>query len=329
MKTINWGIIGTGKISTEFVKALNETRMTSVVAIASRSEEKAIQFANEYQISTYYGSYEQLLQDEQVEVIYIGIPHSEHYNVAKMCLEAGKHVVCEKPITLNEVEATKLYELAKKQNCFLMEAMWTKFLPVTKAVKSWMEAGRIGEVKYMSLNLGFQGEYDYCSRLFDPNLGGGALLDVGVYPIMYANYIMGKQPVEVKAMAHIGFSGVDELCSVVMKYEHGQIVSANCSISSNLGAEGVIVGTKGKIVIPDFFRATEAFIYDEEGILIELVKEEYRVNGYEYEIEEVNHCLDKGMLESHIQPLEESLDQMKILDQIRKQLHIVYPKELT
>lgn len=329
MRTINWGIIGTGKISSEFIKALKVARATNVVAVASRTEEKAIQFKKDHHIDTYYGSYEELLKDERVEVVYIGIPHSEHFKIASMCFQAGKHVLCEKPLTINEKESAILYRLAKENHCFFMEAMWTRFLPATNAVKEWVDNGRIGEVKFMSLNFGFQGEYDYCSRLFDPNLGGGALLDVGVYPIMYANYMMGAQPIEVKAMAHIGFSGVDEVCSLMMNYEHGQIVSANCSISANIGTRAEIIGTKGKIIIPDFYRAKEAFIYDEEGILLELFREDFRANGYEYEIEEVNYCLNEGLLESRVQSLQDSLERMNLLDRIRKQLNLKYPKELT
>jgi len=210
MKTINWGIIGAGNISSYFATALNGMENTKITAVASRNLEKAKEFAEKYSCSKAYGSYEELANDSEIDVVYIGTPHTEHKGNAELCLKSGKSVLCEKPFTLNEKDTRYLAQLAKEHNLFLMEAMWTKFLPVTKQVKNWIAEGKIGKVKNMKISFGFQAEINEANRLFNYELAGGALLDVGVYPINYAVHLIGSLPKKVVSTAVLLPNGIDE-----------------------------------------------------------------------------------------------------------------------
>ena len=325
MKKINWGIIGTGAIANTFALALTGVKEANLYGIASRSLEKAKAFATKHNITLSYGNYEELIDNPDIDVIYIGTPHTEHFAHAKACILGKKHVLCEKPMTINSEETKELVRLAKENQVFLMEAMWTKFLPATTCIKEWIDSDRIGRVQFMNINFGFAGEQDYSRRLFNPDLGGGALLDVGVYTVQYANFIMNKLPERIQSSMQFGISGVDELTSITFFYEDGTIATLNSSISTRLGSDAVIIGTKGKIVVENFYMASKASIYDEEDMLIETFYEPFVVNGYEYEAMEVNRCIMEGELESPRNPLNKTIQSMDIMDSIRRQWNLVYP----
>jgi dihydrodiol dehydrogenase / D-xylose 1-dehydrogenase (NADP) len=327
MQSIRWGIIGAGKISSQFATALNSLENTELVAVASRELSKAQQFAEQYQIKKAYGSYEELVQDPDIDVVYIGTPHTEHKSNAELCIEHHKAVLCEKPFTVNQKEAVQLIAKAEQHKVFLMEAMWTKFLPTTNTVKQWIESGAIGKIKYMNVSFGFQAEFDPKSRLFDPNLAGGALLDVGVYPITYVTYMMGRMPDEVVGRAYFGASHVDELDVIIMRYHDGVLADVSCAVSANTGNTAIIVGEKGKIVVLYFWCATTAELYDLNGKLINTFSLPHASNGYEYEAEEVNRCLREGKTQSDILPLCTTLDIIKIMDKLRADWGLVYPTE--
>jgi dihydrodiol dehydrogenase / D-xylose 1-dehydrogenase (NADP) len=327
MKTVKWGIIGAGQIAKKFATALNAMDHTELTAIASRDLERAKDFAGHFHIKKAYGSYAELLSDPEIDVIYIGTPHTEHKAHAKLCIEAGKAVLCEKPFTVNYQDAKELAELAISKDVFLMEAMWTKFLPVTRIVKQWIDNKVIGELKYMNVNFGFRMEFDPKSRLYDPMLGGGALLDVGVYPIAYVIYLMGRLPDKISSSAHIGQSKVDELNVITLQYKEGMLASMSSAISAETGNDAVIIGEKGRIVVPNFWTAESAEVFDDTGKLIDSYFHPFTSNGYVYEAEEVNRCILEGKKQSDIIPLSDTLNIMRILDEIRTTWGMVYPSE--
>jgi predicted dehydrogenase len=327
MKTIRWGIIGAGRISSTFATAINATDGAELMAVASRDLHRSRNFAKEFHIPISYSSYEEIVTDDNVDVIYIGTPHSEHLKNAELCIKSGKHVLCEKAFTLNEKDATYLIDLAKENDVFLMEAMWTKLLPATMMVKDWINSGRIGNLKYLNIRFGFFNKMNVEDRLFNPELGGGALLDVGVYPVTYAIHMMEQLPKLIKSTALIGITGVDEVNSILFQFENGSIADLSSSINVEVGKDAILVGDKGKIVVENFWMAEHAELFDNEGNLLEVCDEPFLVNGYEYEIMEVNQCLREEKKQSNLIPLQDTKDIMCILDTLRGQWNLVYPKE--
>jgi predicted dehydrogenase len=268
-----------------------------------------------------------LAKDKEIDVIYIGTPHTEHKANAALCIRNGKAVLCEKPFTLNQKDAQYLIDLAKEYNVFLMEAMWTRFLPATNVVKKWLQDKIIGEAKYFQISFGYRSEFDSNSRLFNPELGGGALLDVGIYPISYVIYMMDKLPDHVTGSAYLGKSRVDEMNVIAMRYDEGVVADLSSAISAETGNDAVIVCEKGRIVVPNFWMADSAQLYDLSGKLMDAYLLPFTANGYVYEAEEVNRCLREGRKESDAMPLQDTLDIMKIMDGIREQWDLVYPQE--
>jgi predicted dehydrogenase len=239
-----------------------------------------------------------------------------HKELSILCLKNKKAVLCEKPVTLNEEEAVEVINCAKENETFFMEAMKTRFLPVHKEVKRMVEDGEIGEVRLIQADFGFYTEFDEKNRLFDPKLGGGALLDVGVYPISYGTWLMGGEPVDVKSNIFIGKTGVDENVSAIISYENGREVNTYGAINLNTVREANIVGTKGTLRVPRF-SSGEKLIINMNGK--EEVKEfPFAINGFEYQIEEVNTALRNGKLESEIMSWNESITVMRTLDKIKK-----------
>ncbi len=328
MKTIRWGIIGTGAIANKFAEVLNSLDDVELLAVASRKQDTANTFARKYGIKRAYATYEELAKDSDLDVVYIATPHSEHKDNAALCIKNGKAILCEKPFTLNQEETKYLISLAREHKVFLMEAMWTKFMPTTFQVKKWIEEKRIGEIKHIRANFGYCNEFDENSRLFDINIAGGALLDAGIYPITYAVHMLGKLPKAIKSSAFIGPSNVDEQNVIILEFEDGILADLSSAVTAELGKDAVIIGDKGRIEIPNFFFAQAAKLYDAEGKLVDRFEEDFIINGYEYEAMEVNSCIREGKLESSILPLSDTIDIMEIMDEIRDQWGLVYPQEV-
>ncbi len=328
MRTINWGIIGAGNISSKFATALKDMENTNIRAVAARDLKKSEIFAKEFGADIAYGSYEELANDPEVDVVYIGTLHTEHKKNTELCLKNKKAVLCEKPFTLNAKDTNYLMNLAKENNVFLMEAMWTKFLPVTNKVKAWIAEGKIGTVKRIEIGFGFSNPIDYTSRAFNYDMAGGALLDMGVYPITYAIDIMGALPVKMESYAGILENGVDEHNLTIFQFENGAIASLSSAVSVNVGKSAVFVGDKGKIEVDEFWVADKAYVYDNSGNLVDTYEEESRINGYEFEAYEVNQCLRESKLESDRLPLQDTLDIMEIMDGIRSKWGLKYKQEI-
>lgn len=323
---IRWGILAPGTIANQFVKGLKHLEDADVVAVGSRSLERAKVFADKYDIKKAYGSYEELVNDPDVDVIYVATPHPAHKKCALLCLKAGKAVLCEKPVTVNYSQAKEVIDYARKSKIFFMEAMWTRFLPVTLKVKELLSQGVIGDIRILKADFGFRTDWNPEGRLLNPELGGGALLDVGIYLCSYASMIYGVQPTEIKSIAHIGTTGVDEQFSMLFGYKEGKMAQLTGAVRTKTTEDVWIFGTEGYIHLPDFWHGKSLELCV-EGKEIEHYEIPYEATGYNYEASEVMNCLRTGKLESETMPLNESLDIMNTMDTIRKQWGLKYPFE--
>ena len=322
---IKWGIIAPGSIANAFAKEVKNTKGGILEAVYGRDENKVKAFAEKYNLEKYYSNIDEFLKDENIDAVYIATPHNYHMEYAKRCIEAKKHVLCEKPFSYNYETSKAALDMAKENNIFIMEALWTLFLPVINKAKTWIKEGRIGKIKLITANFGFISEEDINSRLYNPNLAGGALLDVGIYPILFSNYIMDNIPSEINATAKFTRTNVDETDVINLKYEEGALASLTCSICSDTDNTAVIYGEKGKIVIPTFWMAKEAFLHIEDKV--EKYIDEYKESGYKYEIEEANNCIINKELESNIASHKVTLELVKIMDEIRGKIGLRYPFE--
>ncbi|MDR0918734.1 MAG: Gfo/Idh/MocA family oxidoreductase [Oscillospiraceae bacterium] len=311
---MNIGIIGTGNIARKFAEAANFTKDVKLFAVASRTIEKAEKFSKIYNIDCFYGSYEELVKNESIDIVYIATPMSEHYNNVKLCFEYNKGVICEKTICCNSKEFSELIDISKEKGLFFTEAMWTKCLPSFKKAIEWKE--KIGEVKAVKACFCFFAEYNPNSRLFSKDLGGGASLDLLAYPLTIITAFLGFDYKELKSSVYMK-NGVDIDETVILEYDNAFGV-ADCSFCYNGDNTAVIIGTKGRIEFESgFWYAETVNLYNEKGILTETFTEKHKCNGYEYEIEEVNNCFKKGKTESEDMPLNETFKILKIIEKFR------------
>ena len=327
MSKIRWGILSTGMIAGLFVEGLRDVADAEVAAVGSRTRESAEAFGERYGIPRRHGSYEALAADPDVDVIYIGTPHNLHAANTRTCLEAGKAVLCEKPFALNAEQARGMVALARKRGLFLMEAMWTRFRPHMVELRRLLAEGVIGEPRMLHTNFGFRIPFDPKHRLFDPALGGGALLDVGVYPISLAHMVFGT-PEAVVSLAALGETGVDEQMSAVLRFSGGRLAVCSAATRTKLPLTATISGTEGQIELPPAPWSGDSQLLlrrpdgSEEPIAITHVG-----NGYNYQVEEVHACLRAGRGESAIMSLDESIAIMANLDAIRAPWGLRYPGE--
>lgn len=324
---IRWGILGPGAISEKFATGLKAVPDAEITAVGSRARHRAEAFADRFHIPHRHGNYTDLAHNPEVDVIYVATPHPFHKECAILCLEAGKAVLCEKPLTVDAAQAAELIACARKNKRFLMEAMWTRFLPVIVKVREWLAAGAIGEPRLLTADKASRQPLNIETRegrLFNPELGGGGLLDVGVYTIALAYMVFGA-PAKITSLAHIGETHVDEQAALLFGYEAGQIANLFCAIRTETSNEARIIGTEGAIHIPEFSKATAATLIPtgRDPIHIEIP---FKSNGYENQAIEVIDCLRKGKQESDGMPLDESLSIMKTMDTIRAQWGLTYPK---
>ncbi|MGG3455047.1 Gfo/Idh/MocA family protein [Paenibacillus rhizolycopersici] len=324
--TIKWGIMAAGGIAESFAGDLASASNGEAYAIGSRNLEKAGAFSKKFGIPKAYGSYEELVADPEVDAVYVATPHPYHKDNVMTALRAGKAVLCEKPFTVNSAELEELVAYARERKLFLMEAMWTRFLPVIHRVREWLAAGRIGEVRLVKADFGFDAGWNPSGRLLNPELGGGALLDAGIYPISFASMVLGPYPQSVQSTAHLGETGVDEHFSVLLTYGNGATASLNGAVRLAIGNDAYIHGTNGKIYVPGFLNATTATLYV-DGEEPETVSDDRAFKGYAYEAEAVGRALQAGLTESSDIPLDESLAILRLMDQIRGQWGLKYPFE--
>ena len=315
-KIINWGVIGPGKIAHKFVQDLLTLPNARLHAVASRSLERAQEFANQYDAPHAYGSYDELGNCPDLDVVYIATPHSEHAKNTILLLNKKIPVLCEKPMGINQQEVQQMISVARDQQTYLMEALWTRFLPAFQKLIAVIEAGRIGEVLTLKADFGFQADFDPKSRLFDPVLAGGALLDIGIYPAFLATLLLGK-PNQIKAMAHVGSTGVDEANAILLKFPSGKMAILSSTILHESPTVAEIYGTKGKIIIPSRWHEAKTFTLIDANGEEEAFVFDYPQRGYHAEAAAVMADLTNNKQESNLWSLDKTLDLSILLDQIK------------
>jgi predicted dehydrogenase len=323
---IRWGILGTGKIAHKFAAGLAALPDARLVAVGSRAAASAAAFADVHAVPNRHAAYADLAADPEVDVVYIATPHSEHHALCLLGLRAGKAVLCEKPFAINAAQAQEVVALARTRGLFLMEAMWTRFLPVMARTRQLLAAGAIGEVRMLLAEFGFRATFDAGSRLFNPALGGGALLDVGVYPISLAHMIFGP-PTRISTMAHRGQTGVDEQAAIILGYEHGQLASLAATVQSATPQEAVICGTDGRIRLPGPWWRGSSLTLERAGQPAQTIACPFAGNGYAHEAAAVQACLRSGETECASMPLDETVAVMQTLDAVRRKWGLLYPME--
>jgi predicted dehydrogenase len=322
-KKYRWGILGAGKIADKFCTALDYVEGAEVYAVASRNMDNANAFAAKYNAAKCYDHYKDLMEDEAVDIIYIATPHAFHFEQAMACLLHKKNVLCEKPMTLSYHQTLALVNTAKENAVFLMEAMWTSCMPFLEEIQSLIKADVIGTPQYVAADFGFFTPFNVESRLFKKSLGGGSLMDVGVYPVFLATALLGE-PSQLKTIAKLTSTGVDEYCNTVLQYENGATAHLVSSIIFNTAIEAEISGAKGRIIIQNpWFKATDFRLELNDGT-IEKFSMPHQSNGFEHEIKEVMYCLDNGLLESSKMPHQLTLSISKIMEEILMQAGVKY-----
>ncbi len=322
-KIIRWGILGTGKIAKAFATALRDVPDVELAAVASRSLDSATEFAREYGAKRAHGDYQALADDDGVDVIYIATPHAMHHENAIMCLKGGKALLVEKAFTLNRREAQEIVDLARERKLFVMEAMWTRFQPAILEAKRMIDMGEIGNVRNLQADLGFVADAGPEHRLFNPALGGGALLDLGIYPLSMAAFFLGRVKA-ARGYGELAPAGVDVQASFVLHHEEGSLSTCTCSLNTRTPATLSVCGDKGFLRLHGRFYHTERFTV----VLNDGSEREFHFprigNGYAHEAMEVGRCLREGLLESPEMPLHETVELMGVLDALRAQLGVRY-----
>lgn len=320
------GILGAGRIAAVLAETMNKMPEVECYGVASRDLQKAKTFAKEHGFQHAFGSYEGMLADENVELIYIATPHSHHYGHIKMCLEAGKHVLCEKSFTVNEKQAAEVFRIAREKNLLLTEAIWTRYMPSRKIINDLLDQKVIGDVQKMTANLNYP-LLDK-ERIVKPELAGGALLDVGIYPLNFAYMHFGDHVKKIISVAQMTDAGVDEENAMILQYEDGKMAVLNSGIHGKSDNEGVFYGSTGCMVVENINNPENVKIYDTDENLIREIKVPEQISGYEYEIKETISCIVEGKLECPSMPHEETLKMMRVMDGLRADWGMRYPEEI-
>jgi predicted dehydrogenase len=321
-----WGILGTGWIASLFATDLALLPDSRLVAVGSRTQARVDEFSIEFGGVRGHPTYAELVADPEVEAVYVASPHPSHHEDVLLAIEAGKAVLCEKPFTLNATQARELVDAARARGTFLMEAMWTRFLPHMVRVRELLAAGALGEVRSVYADHGQWFERNREHRLFDPELGGGALLDLGVYPISFASMVLGT-PSQVTAVSDPAFTGVDGQTSILLQHNGGAQAVLTCTLEAASPVTAAIVGTDARIEIDRTWYAPTTFrLVTREGVVTEYA-EPCAPRGMQHEAAEVTRCLQAGLLESPLMPLDETVAIMATMDQVRAQIGLTYPGE--
>ncbi|HEY3503100.1 MAG TPA: Gfo/Idh/MocA family oxidoreductase [Actinocatenispora sp.] len=325
MRKIRWGVLATGGIAATFTEDLLTMPDAELVAVGSRTPESAGRFAERYGIPRAYGSWRELADDPDVDIVYVATPHSAHHAATAVCLDAGKAALVEKAFTLNVAQASDLVERARRAGVLLMEAMWTRTLPAVREMLARIEAGAIGTPTVVAADFGLSGGFAPAHRLRAPELGGGALLDLGVYPVSFAHMVLGT-PDTIRAAGRLTAEGVDETAGILLGYPSGAVATLSCSITADTPRTASVTGTEGRVELSRGFFAPHAFrLY--RGDTVEEVAAEPTARGYVHEAAEAMRCLRAGETESPLVPLADTLSVLRTLDAVRAQLGVRYPGE--
>ena len=314
MKKVRWGVIGAGRIAHTFCSDTEYTDNAEVVAVGSRNLAMARTFAAQYQIPKAYGHYQDLFDDPDIDAVYVATPHNFHFPQCQMALESGKHVLCEKPFTVSSEECQQLMDLAGHQQRFLMEGIWTYFLPAIKQAKAWFDEGRIGSLVQLKADFGYPIEYDPKTREYNTELHGGCLLEMGIYPLAFAQLFLGREPEHLSVSGSRAPNGVEDDLCILAEYPDVSVQLAT-SFKARLPNWGFVIGTEGYIAVPDFFRASQCSLHklDEQ---IELFVDERQGSGFEFQIQAASNHILKGDLQSPVIPLSTSLSLQQQMETI-------------
>ena len=319
------GIIGAGWIAEKMAAALAPLEDYCVYAIASRSIEKAQSFAERWNVAKAYGSYEEMVADEEVDLVYIATPHSHHFPHAMLALKAGKPVLVEKAFTANAAEAQELIETAHSKGLFITEAIWTRYMPLSHKIKEIMESGIIGEPRVLTATLCYMMEFK--ERILRPDLCGGALLDLGVYVLNFARMYFGTDIVRTVSNCHVGPTGIDLQECISLSFADGKMANLQAGTLCLNDRQGIINGTEGYIRVDNINCPEVVEVYRNYELVARYEKPEDMVNGYEYQVMEARRCIEAGLLESPMMPHEETLSIMKQMDGLRKEWGVVFPMD--
>ena len=323
---LRWGILATARIAKKFAAGVRASEHGELVAVGSRTQAKADAFGDEHDIPRRHGTYEALVADDEVDAIYVATPHPMHKDATILCLRAGKAVLCEKPFAVNAAQAAEAIAVAREQGLFCMEAMWSRFLPSVVKARQLVADGAIGELRMILADFAFRCAWDPASRLLNPDLAGGGLLDVGIYPISLASMFFGEAR-QIASTAHLGETGVDEQAGIVIQYDAGRIAVMATGVRTHSPMEVWLLGTEGKVHLDSAWWCGKTLSLWKDGQQVEAFEPPRVGNGYNYEADEVARCIAAGKTESDVIRLDETLSVVRTLDAIRAQWGLKYPME--
>lgn len=315
---MNFGVMGPGVIAEKFAGACELCEGVTLLGVASRNRQRAEAFASRHGVERVYDNYEALLADPAIDAVYISVIHTGHYSLARRCIEAGKAVLCEKPLTCSSADTEELARYAAERGVLLMEAMWTLFLPPVKKAMEWLRSGAIGTAEYSTCNFSSFVERNPKSRLFDPAQAGGGLLDVGVYCGAFLLEMAGEEPTDVKALLRMGPTGVDEMGTALLRFPSGLLADCTFGLRADLDDNAYISGSKGKIILRHFWRCRRAELYDAKGNTLD-VSEDKQENGFVYELEAFRDSFCKGETECPQMPLRKTIAVARWMEAIEKE----------
>lgn len=320
---IRWGILGLGNIAHKFAQDLITLPNAQLVAVASTNQARADEFAAQYGAAHAFGRYEDLLTVADLDVVYVATPHINHHENTLMLLRGGKAVLGEKPFGMDSREVQDMVDMARAEGVFLMEALWSRFNPAIQQALAWVNSGAIGRVFHLKADFGFKAPYNPESRLFNKKLGGGALLDIGIYPL-FLSYLMLGKPATIKASATFGQTGVDEQAGMVLTYDSGAVAVLDCTLLAKTDCVAIIHGTEGCIRIHSRFHEAKTVSLEQTGHDPKIVTFDRMTHGYTYEAEHVMDCLTAGRTESALWSFDDSVALMNLLDAVRAETGIIY-----
>jgi predicted dehydrogenase len=320
---IRFGIVGAGRIARKFAEDIQVVNDAKVVAIASRSMERAKSFQADFSLEYAFDSYEKMAKSGLIDAVYIATPHNFHKDHSILFLQHKIPVICEKPISVNSTELAEMIQVAKENNTLLMEAMWTRFLPVTKFLLKIIQENKLGKIQHMDISFGFDLMKDANEegRIMNPNLAGGSLLDVGIYPVTYQYILNGNKYRKQNSKAEFYHNGIDLRVETSLEYQNKSTAHLICAIDEFLDNIATIVFENGTVVIPNFWSAQELVVNNE------VIKLPHKSGGFEYQIESFIETIQKGQVQNDLVPHQHSIDVMEVMDQIRQDIGLKYPFE--
>lgn len=319
------GILGAGHIAGTLAETMGQMPEVECYAVAAREIGRAEDFCKKYGFTKAYGSYEEMLNDEQVELVYVATPHSHHYEHMKLCIMHGKPVLCEKAFTMNSAQAKEIARLAQEKGVYVTEAIWTRYMPSRQIINDAIASGLLGQVSMLTANLSY--DIDTKERIIRPELAGGALLDVGVYALNFALMHFGNEIAKVESSVMKTQTGVDGMETITLSYQDGRMASLTAGIYGRSDRKGIVYGEKGYLVVENINNPQSVRIYDANDELVKEYEVPEQISGYEYEIRECIEQIKKGARESLSMPLQTSIEVMEMMDGLRKQWGIQYPGE--